>query len=111
MEIDLLRGGQRMPLEAPVPVAPYYVMLSREECRPTVQVWPIHLQERLPTVPAPLLEADPDVPLDLGAVVASVYERGAYERRIDYTIAPPPPALSETDAAWMDRLLREQGHR
>jgi hypothetical protein len=111
LEIDLLRGGERMPLEEPVPAAPYYVMLSREHCRPRVQVWPIQRSDPLPTVPVPVSEGDPDVPLDLGAVVASVYERGAYERRLDYAIAPPPPALSEADAAWLDGLLREQGRR
>jgi hypothetical protein len=111
IEIDLLRAGDRMPLAEPVPVAPYYVMLSRAECRPSVQVWPIQLQERLPRVPVPLLEGDPETPLDLGAVVASVYERGAFGRRLDYSEAPPPPALPEASAAWMDALLREQGRR
>jgi Protein of unknown function (DUF4058) len=111
LEIDLLRAGDRMPLAEPVPVAPYYVMLSREKCRPGVHVWPIRLQDRLPTVPVPLLEGDTDVTLDLGAAVASVYERGAFERRLDYSLAPPPPALSEADTAWMDALLREHGRR
>lgn len=111
LEIDLLRAGDRMPLAEPVPEAPYYVMLSREECRPGVHVWPIQLQDRLPQVPVPLLEGDSDVVLDLGAAVASVYERGAFERRLDYSVAPPPPALPDADAAWIDALLREQGRR
>ena len=36
VEIDLLRGGDRPPLERPVPVAPYYVTVSRAsppQCR------------------------------------------------------------------------------
>jgi hypothetical protein len=37
-----------------------------------------------------------------------VYERGGYEDRIDYR-EPPPPPLSEDEAAWVDTLLREQG--
>jgi len=45
----------------------------------------MQLADRLPVLPVPLLEPDPDVPLDLGAVVASVYERGAYASQIDYS--------------------------
>ncbi len=108
IEIDLLRGGERPPLERPVPTAPYYVVLSRQEHRPRVGVWPIQLADRLPVLPIPLLAPDPDVPLPLGEVVASVYERGAYAQQIDYTQPPPPPALSEADAAWVKTLLGQR---
>jgi hypothetical protein len=107
IEIDLLRGGRRPPLERPVPPAPYYVVLSRADDRPYVEVWPIQLHEKLPVVPVPLLEPDPDVPLDLGAVVATVYERGAYSDLIDYA-QPPPPPLSDAEAAWLNEHLRAQ---
>ena len=105
LEIDLLRGGVRPPLEQPVPLAPYYVMLSRATQRPHVSVWPIVLNARLPVLPIPLLEPDPDVLLDLGAVVASVYERGGYDARIDYRTPVPPPALAEEETAWVEQLL------
>jgi hypothetical protein len=111
IEIDLLRGGERPPLEAPVPQAPYYVMLSREQDRPDVQVWPVQLAERLPVIPVPLLEPDPDVSLDVSAVVASVYDRGAYGGQIDYHEPPPRPPLSEGEAAWVGDLLHEKGLR
>ncbi len=110
MEIDLLRGGQRMPLEKPVPKAAYYVVLSRSYRRPIVEVWPIQLWERLPVVPVPLRLPDPDVPLDLSAVVATVYDRGAYERLIDYRQSPPPPLTAEEEA-WIEQVLREKGLR
>ncbi len=105
IEIDLLREGRRPPLERPVPVAPYYVVLSRAERRPYVDVWPIQLCEKLPAIPVPLFEPDPDVALDLGAVVAAVYERGGYATLIDYS-QPPPPPLSEAESAWLDEHLR-----
>ncbi|WP_322797967.1 DUF4058 family protein [Thermoflexus sp.] len=111
MEIDLLRGGERPPLEDPVPPAPYYVVLSRADRRPTVEVWPILLWDPLPVLPVPLLEPDPDAPLDLGAVVAAVYERGAYGVQIDYRQPPPPPPLSEAEQAWLEAQLRQQGLR
>jgi len=75
---------------------------------PVVEVWPIQLWEKLPVLPVPLLDPDPDIPLDLGTVVAAVYERGAYARLIDYRLPPPPPALSEAEAAWLDKYLRAQ---
>jgi hypothetical protein len=108
LEIDLLRAGTRPRLERPVPPAPYYIVLSRANRRPKVEVWPIQLAERLPVLPVPLLEPDPDTPLDLAQVVASVYERGAYGVEIDYRQQPPPP-LSEAEAAWVERLLHEAG--
>lgn len=110
MEIDLLRGGERPPLVEPVPPAAYYVILSRAERRPICEVWPITLRDLLPVLPVPLIRPDPDIPLDLGASVASVYERGAYARRLDYGRQVPPPALSPEDEAWVSALL-ERAHR
>lgn len=111
LEIDLLRGGVRPPLERPVPPAAYYVTLSRVNRRPVVEVWPIQLWAKLPVVPVPLLEPDPDVALDLGSLVAAVYERGAYARLIGYQAPPPLPSLSAMESAWVDEHLRAQKAR
>ena len=105
MEIDLLRGGKRSPLAITPPPAPYYVTLGRARNRPRVHVWPIQLQDRLPRLPVPLVAPDPDVVLDLGAVVRDVYERGAYSRRINYTQPVPPPDLTAEEQTWVDTLL------
>ena len=106
VEIDLLRGGERPPLTVPMPAAPYYAVVSRAEIRPTVDVWPIQLAEPLPLLPVPLMEPDPDTPLDLAAAFASVYERGPYARVIDYHEPPPPPPLSPEERAWVAALLQ-----
>jgi Protein of unknown function (DUF4058) len=92
-------------LEIPLPPASYYVTLGRIERRPYVDVWPIQLIERLPVLPVPLSTPDPDVPLDLGAVVQAVYERGGYVTRIDYRQAVPPPSLEPEQQAWVEHLL------
>ncbi len=110
MEIDLLRDGERLPYSEPLPDAPYFVSLSRAGRRPIAEIWPLRLPDAIPWLPVPLLSPDADVPLDLGAAIAPIYERGAYDLRIDYS-QPPPPPLSEADQQWLDAHLRKQGVR
>ncbi len=110
LEIDLLRRGKRLPLEPPPPPAHYYVVLSRADRRPEAEVWPIRLQEPLPVVPVPLLSPDPDVSLDLGAALRTVYDSAGYDLDVDYTADPFPPLEGE-DAVWAAQLLREKGLR
>lgn len=110
LEIDLLVQGQRIPLEGQPPPAPYYVYLSRANRRPITEVWALPLQNKLPVVPVPLLEPDPDVPLDLQAAVDGCFELVGYEELLDYS-APPPPGLSGEDSAWAISILREAGLR
>jgi hypothetical protein len=105
MELDLLRGGERSPLETALPPAPYYGTLARVECRPYVDVWPIQLIARLPVLPVPLSAPDPDVPLDLSTIVPAVYERGGYATGIDYRQPVPPPPLEPEQQAWVEHLL------
>jgi hypothetical protein len=111
LEIDLLRGGERPPLEDSVPEASYYIMLSRADRRPKVEVWPIQLREQLPTIPVPLLEPDPDAAIELNVAVASVYERGGYSVLIDYRRPPPPPPLGESEGQWLHEQLAAEKRR
>lgn len=111
IELDLLRAGERSPLERSVPPATYYLTLSRVERRPTVEVWPLRLQDPLPVLPVPLRSPDPDAALDLGQAAASVYERAGYGSLIDYAAAPPPPPMDDADRAWLDTFLRGVGRR
>jgi hypothetical protein len=102
LEIDLLRDGRRLQLTGgELPPASYYVFLSRFTRRPRTEVWTIGLREPLPTVPVPLLLPDPDVPLQLQAAVEACFELVGYERLLDYTQPPPPPALDAEDLAWV----------
>jgi hypothetical protein len=68
-----------------------------------VYSWPI--RQALPIIPIPLLAPDPDVPLDLAAVFNTVYQRGQYERSIDYR-APLDLPLGASDRAWAEQLAR-----
>ena len=105
MEIDLLRGLQRPGWEVrEPPIDTDYILLvnrARMEQDRISDIWPVALNQPLPLLPVPLLDADPDVALDLGAAVAAIYERAAYTRRLDYTQPPPPPSLRPEMAAWL----------
>src|SRR5262249_38804016 len=48
IEIDLLRGGDKMPMLTPWPDSPYTLLVSRAERAPRCRVWLGHFQRRLP---------------------------------------------------------------
>lgn len=110
VEIDLLRKGKRLPMKEPLPNASYFVFLSRAEKRPILDVWPIQLDEPLPTVPIPLLAGDEDVTLDLQSAFTTVYDTFGYDLSIDYTRPPKIPLAGEA-AEWAASLLHEAGFR
>lgn len=106
LEIDLLRRGERLPVDPPIPAAAdYAVVLSRADARLNAEIWPIALSDPLPVVPVPLLPPDPDVPLDLQAVIDSIYERAGYDLDVDYSVPPWPP-LTRAQSAWAEDVLR-----
>jgi len=113
LEIDLLQRGRRPQLARPavLPDEPYFVFLSRAERWPEIAIWPCALHAPLPTVPVPLRAPDPDVPLSLTQVVQQVYRNARYDLQVDYQAAPPPPDLSDRDAAWLNTHLRAVGVR
>jgi hypothetical protein len=99
LEIDLLRSGQRVPMRQPLPVAPYFVFLSRSTKRPITAVWQIELKQPLPVVPVPLLPGDQEVALDLQTAFTSVYDSVGYDLILDYT-KPPDVPLTGAAAKW-----------
>lgn len=110
VEFDLLRGGLPSVTLPPLVRSDYRVLVSRAGKRSRACYWPFSVRQPLPVVGIPLKGKDADVPLDLGAVLQTAYERGAYDRSIDYRNDPEPP-LEPEDAAWADALLREKGFR
>jgi hypothetical protein len=102
VETDLRRGGTR-PTLPDLPPCDYYVLVSRYECRPRLDFWPIQLQQRLPDVPIPLISPDPDVILDLQGVLDHTYDAAEYGKYI-YT-ETPEPALSMDQESWARRFV------
>lgn len=107
VEIDLLRAGEptvALPwASASDRSQPYRVVVSRSTDRRTRELYACGLRERLPRVALPLVAPDPDVVLDLPAVFALAWERGAYARRLDRAREPVPP-LAPEDLAWAREL-------
>jgi hypothetical protein len=103
VEVDLLRGGQPTPW-GHRPPSDYSVTVSRWEARPTADHWPIRLRERLPVIPIPLREGDPEPTLDLQTLLHRVYDAAGYQYRV-YRRTPEPP-LAPPDDAWAVEIDR-----
>jgi len=114
VEIDLLRAGlwtvlvscDRLPKRLQTP---YRVSVFRSWRPFSLEFYHAPLRERLPAIRVPLRAGDPDVALDIQALIDRSYQFGRYERT-NYAADPQPP-LTGDDAAWADALLREQGRR
>jgi hypothetical protein len=116
VELDLLRGGEHtiaVPLsELRQRTRPHeYCVCSHQfDHLGEFVVYPIPIAARLPAIPIPLLPGDPDVMVDLQAVLASCYETGRYERRLRYESNRLDPPLSEAQQAWADAVLKQSDH-
>ncbi len=107
VEIDLVRGGRRMPMVEPWPASPYYLLVGRARQVPYCRVWPAHFQQPLPEIPVPLAPPDADLPLALQPMIEAVYDRSRYARRLDYR-KPLTPPLSPEEIAWLAERLRTE---
>jgi hypothetical protein len=103
VEIDLLRGGPRMPLGQTPPSCDYYALVSRPHDRPKNKIWPVKLRERLPGIPIPVTNGRVGTMLDLQIVLDSVYDKSTFDLEI-YQRTPDPP-LSPEDAAWAQQFV------
>lgn len=107
VEIDLLRGGPRLPW-GNLPSCDYYALVSRAADRrqesPRASVWPIRLRDPLPTVPIPLRPGETEPLLDLQAIVHQIHDAAGYRLFIYDT--PPEPPLAPADAVWAAQLLQ-----
>ena len=104
VELDLLRGGERLPVVEPLPPADYYAFVSRASRRPRVEVYPWSLRRPMPSIDIPLAGDDPDVTLDLQAAFNTVYDRTGYDYSLDYQRDIVPP-LSDEDTEWVRQTL------
>jgi hypothetical protein len=112
VEIDLLRTGPHV-LAVPEWLArsqgdyDYLICVNRAVGRRTkFELYPCALRQPLPPIRVPLAEGDPDVILDLQAVLAHTYEAGSYRDRLNYG-APGVPPLAPEDQEWASQRIQQ----
>lgn len=106
VEIDLLRGGPRVPLDD-LPDCDYLVVVSRAPERPDVDVWPIRLRDPLPEIPIPLRAGGAEARIDLGLALHLTYDRAGYEDHVYRR--RPQPLLHPSDDTWAGAILKGAG--
>lgn len=103
VEIDLLRGGQPLPILGATK-SDYRIVISRSDRRPSAQLYAFSVRQEIPSFPVPLKTGEEEPLLDLQAILRKVYERGRYHLAINYT-QPAQPPLTQKDADWANELL------
>lgn len=88
----------------------YRILVCRGDRRPYADLYAFNLQDIIPSFALPLRSGDREPIIDLQTLLNEVYDIYGYDLVVDYS-QQPVPALSETDAAWADALLQENGVR
>ncbi len=107
IEIDLLRGGGRLPMSTPWPNSPYALLVSRRESAPNCRVWRASFTVPLPPIPVPLAKPDHDVTLALQPLIDAIYTRSRYDTDIDYR-KPCVPPLAPEEIEWLNQRLESR---
>jgi hypothetical protein len=104
VELDMLRGGARLPTASPLPAADYYAFVRRASQRYKAALTFWSLADPLPSIQVPLKPADEDVRLELGQVFRSVFDRARYQNALNYALPVRPP-LSDGQNRWAQEPL------
>ena len=108
VELDLLRGGRRLPMQTELPPGDYYALVRCGWRRRRAAVYAWTLQQKMPPIPVPLQKDEPEPTLDLQAALDLSYDRAAYQDSLDYSQALKPTACAE-HVDWMKGLLSANG--
>jgi hypothetical protein len=106
VEIDLLRGGEPMPM-GHIPRSHYRILVSRSPDRPSAKLYPFAIQDSIPVFPIPLRTDEPEPLLDLQPLLHRIYDKGRFELAID-TQQLPSPKLAAADWAWVQSILAQR---
>jgi len=104
VEVDLLRGGEPMPLIDAPPPNDYRILICRTRPRRKAVVYVFSWTAPLPKIPIPLLPGDAEPFIDLNSILHSLMDRAGYDLVIDYRQQPHPPLRPE-DEAWASPIL------
>ncbi len=103
VELDLMRGGERLPMDGSLPPGEYHAIISRTYRRPRASVYSWTMQQAMPKIPIPLRRGDDDCWLDLQTAFTTVYALARYDLSVNYQtqLDPlPDPSL----AGWLSQI-------
>lgn len=111
VEIDLLLDGAPLPMKQRIEPGAYYAIVARGARLPVAEVYRWTVRDPLPCLPIPLREPEPDILIDLGALVTQVYDLGRYARTLRRGFPlPETTALTPEDRAWAESVSRPAVH-
>jgi hypothetical protein len=105
VEIDLLRGGEPIPLVDAAATSDYRVMVSRGYRRPYADLYAFSLCDPMPIFPIPLKENESEPSVNLQRLINDIYQRTRLDLEIDYS-QPIKPKLSPEEMIWMKTILQ-----
>jgi hypothetical protein len=103
VEIDLLRGGHRLPYDN-VPSGDYYIYVTDAAWYNEVAVWVFTVRDAIPPFSFPLTSDHPPIALSLRGCLDRAYDEANYGPQIEYH-RPTMPPLKPADASWAADLL------
>ena len=101
VEIDLLRGGESMPLETPPPASDYRILVCQGWQRPGALLYPFSVQQSIPPFLLPLLPEDEPLQVDLGPIINGMHHTARYGQVARYHELPPEPAFGADVGEWV----------
>jgi len=104
VELDLLRGGLRLPAVEPLPESDFQAIICLAADRPRATAFTWTLRQQLPTIQIPLAEGDSDIALDLQAAFTAAYDHAGYDYSLDYQ-SEIRPQLSDPDMKWAAQVV------
>jgi hypothetical protein len=107
VEIDFLRVAQPMPLEGIVRQSDYRILVSPAGVRPEADLYGFNLPDAIPVFLLPLRNEDSPIPINLGALLQTVYEEACFDLQIDYHQSVPEPLLSAPNTEWVKKILQQ----
>lgn len=101
VEIDLLRGGEPMPLETPPPACDYRILVCKGWQRPSALLYPFSVQQPIPPFTLPLLPEDEPLTVDLGPIINAMHHTARYGQVARYHEPPPEPVFEGEIGEWV----------
>ncbi len=109
VEIDLLRSGNRLPINL-VPDGDYYIYVTDAAYYNEVAIWVLTVRDPIPPFQIPLTPQHAPLVLSLRPCIDRAYDEANYGPQLNYS-HPPVPPLRSTDAVWAADLLKKAARK